>query len=100
MSVNPLTSLTEWVVHILMICGTNPNMVNEAATIPNIVHHIFLSFYSSFISQRDALRVLASLALDSLAGPQLMDDTESQFLSLTHGPLPRTLTNADLQVLP
>jgi hypothetical protein len=47
MSVNPLTSLTEWVVHILMICGTNPNMVNEAAAMPNIVHHIFLSFYSS-----------------------------------------------------
>jgi hypothetical protein len=32
-----------------MICGTNPNMVNEAAIIPNIVHHIFLSFYSSLI---------------------------------------------------
>src|SRR4030042_7133970 len=57
-SVNPLTSLTEWVVHILMICGTNPNMVNEAAAMPNIVHPIFLSFYSSRISQRYALFAL------------------------------------------
>jgi hypothetical protein len=42
----------------LMICGTNPNMVNEAAAMPNIVHHIFLSFYSSLISQRYALFAL------------------------------------------
>jgi hypothetical protein len=41
-----------------MICGTNPNMVNEAAAMPNIVHHIFLSFYSSLISQRYALFAL------------------------------------------
>jgi hypothetical protein len=58
--------LTEWVVHILMICGTNPNMVNEAAAMPNIVHHIILSFYSSLISQCYALCALVSLALDSL----------------------------------
>jgi hypothetical protein len=42
----------------LMICGTNPNMVNEAAAMPNIVHHILLSFYSSLISQRYAFFAL------------------------------------------
>jgi hypothetical protein len=31
----------------LMICGTNPNMVNEAAATPTIVHTIVRSFYSS-----------------------------------------------------
>jgi hypothetical protein len=50
MSVNPLTSLTEWVVHIFMICGTNPNMVNEAAAMPNIVHHIFFSLSIPLLS--------------------------------------------------
>jgi hypothetical protein len=43
MSVNPLTSLAEWVFHILMICGTNPNMVNEAAAMPNTLHDICFS---------------------------------------------------------
>jgi hypothetical protein len=35
-----------------------PNMVNEAAAMPNIVHHILLSFYSSLISQRYAFFAL------------------------------------------
>jgi hypothetical protein len=31
----------------LMICGTNPNIVNEAAAMPNTIHNICFSFYSS-----------------------------------------------------
>src|SRR5512143_3320829 len=38
MRVSPLTSLAEWVFHILMLCGTNPNMVNEAASTPRTIH--------------------------------------------------------------
>jgi hypothetical protein len=43
-----------------MICGTNPNIVIEAAAIPTIVHNIDLSFYS-FLSLR-VLRVIFSIS--------------------------------------
>jgi len=47
-----------------MICGTNPNMVNEAAAMPNIVHDIFLSFYSSL-----SLPVLKLIFFISILSP-------------------------------
>jgi hypothetical protein len=43
-----------------MICGTNPNMVNEAAAMPNIVHHIFFSLSIPLLSH-NAMRFVLCL---------------------------------------
>jgi hypothetical protein len=51
--VNPLTSSADRVFHILRICGTNPNIVNEAAATPNTPHNICFPVYSSLRSGED-----------------------------------------------
>jgi len=56
-------------------------MVNEAAAMPNIVHHIFLSFYSSLISQRYALFALHYACIWNMAN-FFRDDT-TLFLGLS-----------------
>jgi hypothetical protein len=100
MSVNPLTSLTEWVVHILTICGTNPNMVNEAAPMPNIVHHIFPSFYSSLISQPYALSAMRAFGIPQLFLGRHRASTRSYFLNnLTMSPWPWISIGSSLRAI-
>jgi len=50
--VNPLTSLTDFVFHIFILCGTNPNIVKRAAVIPIKVHNISSKNLTEFFSQK------------------------------------------------